>query len=216
MFFLTHPSYVWFFSFRNYFVMVKKYIFSENDGHGQNSVVCKEPLVTALCTLSRLFGNAVASCVLGVGCLADGKKVVAHNLVTQPGPLRDAGARCKIAVMPQGNSLQCSLTTHPVGKSISSPGWRTFALRFCAHHFYFIMFSSWKHWISFFSNTDFQSVSNRVFIHQFFVFLKICLMEISFIFFPWVQKKLLGLKNQFLFVILPPVSPSLVSSASLI
>lgn len=41
-------------------------------------------------------------------------------------------------------------------------------------------------------------------------------MEISFIFFPWVQKKLLGLKNQLLFVILPPVSPSLVSSASLI
>lgn len=39
------------FSFRNYFVMVKKYIFSKDDGHGQNSVVCKELLVTALSTL---------------------------------------------------------------------------------------------------------------------------------------------------------------------
>ena len=92
---------------------------------------------STLHSLSRLFGNAVASCVLGVGCLADGRKAVAHNLVTQPGPLRDAGARCKIAVMPWGHGLQCSLTTHPVSKSISGPGWRTFALRF----FFFFFFN---------------------------------------------------------------------------
>ena len=42
-------------------------------------------------------------------------------------------------------------------------------------------------------------------------------MEMSFIFFfSWVQKKALGSEDQFLLVILPPVSSPRVSAASLI
>ena len=53
--------------------------------------------------------------------------------------------------MPPGNGLLCALTTHSVSRSVSGPGWKTFALRFCDHCFYFIiMFSSWNHRISFF------------------------------------------------------------------
>lgn len=37
--------------FRNYFFMVKKYGFTKSDGHSQNFVVCKEPLVIPLSTV---------------------------------------------------------------------------------------------------------------------------------------------------------------------
>lgn len=78
-----------------------------------------------------------------------GRKEVAHNLVTfslATKPTERCRSRCKTAVMPPGNGLLCALTTHTVSKSVSGPGWRTFALRFCDHCFYFIiMFSSWKH-----------------------------------------------------------------------
>lgn len=94
----------------------KKTISHKHDGHGQNFVVGKDPLFTALSSVSSgLFRNS-ASCVLGVGYLAVVDRWVgggstkpnigAWCLPAQPqNPQTDVGTRFKIARMPPGNGL---------------------------------------------------------------------------------------------------------------
>lgn len=96
-------------SFRNYFFMVKKYIFPKNDEHSQNFVVCKWFHWSPHFLLCKWgVQKPRGFYVLGVGLMggrswhqAKDRSLVSFSMVAKP--LADEGARSHKAVMP--NSL---------------------------------------------------------------------------------------------------------------